>query len=833
MDTYHCSTSYQYKNVDGESGSKKICVTAGDSVSFGITQAHTWGGFNSVVSFNFDSKWYIMRGPCYRYDGCTYIPSSDTLITKQYLVNGIVRSLVIYKNFSQRLTRVLDGSTISYNFDSADPDYVFKGDDGYAWPIGGIAASGDGEWLGIEIRQRGIGLLNLKTLEMRRVSTLAFVYWQGNDPVTEMAVSDAGKQIVVAGENAGITLIEVGAGCGDEITDVKLYNVTPIANPCKISDIYPYDIVHRFNEAYGPRISRDGGELNFYASSFDYKLYEVTLRAKGYGGQRVDYLALGDSYSSGEGETDDKYYLSGTNENYEKCHLSNRSYPFLIAKASNIDSKYTKSVACSGATTSDVILETMNYMGQGGRLGTGALNVPGVDSVVAKTYARINFIPGRIPQGEFVGFYKPRVITIGIGGNDAKLMDKLAACVMPGTCKWASDSKKKEQTAGEIKAVYDKLVSTYEKLHADSPGARIYAIGYPKVINHEDDCNIIIDKFLNKTERKFMNESVRYLNNVVESAAKTVGIEYIDVYDSFGDKAICGSKSPSVVNIGRSGDEISLIGDSDWFKHIGSESFHPKPSGNKLVADSIIKKVGNILSYQYCTDDEVICPDQTVSAPDPDDLSYWFPEGRHYYAVQKAANFVSDCDKPCDASYKQLKFNPLSLMPNSTVRVEIQSTPQDLGKFITNGDGSLDVDVKLPYGLSEGIHTVWLYGDNYSGEPIELYQIIRYVKNGENTEHGDTASVGSKQNYKIKKREFYVENRQLASKADNSVAGYYSITSPSASEVKGAVSVADAPIIENTKLLSKNGQLWLWLIILGGLSLVGLLVYLIKFKLSK
>jgi len=760
-----------------------------------------------------------------------YLPASDTLVTKQYLINGIVRSLVVYKNFTKRLTRVSDGSVTSYNFDSTNPDYIFKSTDGYAWPVAGVGASSDGKWVGVEFRQKGIGLLNIDTLEMKRISTLAFTYGQGLDPATEIAVSNGGKQVVVAGTKADMTIIEVDDSCGDEATDANLFSVGPIEIPCRIVDFNPYDLIYRFNSALGPRFSESGGELNFYVTSYNHEMREIVLRAAGYGGQRIDYLALGDSYSSGEGETSDKYYLPWTNEKYEKCHLSSRSYPYLVAKASNIDSKYMRSVACSGATTKDIVNVEATYMGQNNRLGKNELGIEGVDAVVAKTYARINFIPGRIPQEGFVEFYKPKVITIGVGGNDAELINKLGACARPGAaCGWVGDSKKKEQTAYEIKAVYDKLVAAYRKLHINSPDAIIYAIGYPKVINEGDECSAVLNQFLDKPERIFMNESVKYLNEIIESAAKAAGIKYVDIYESFGDKVICGSKSPSAVNLVRTGDEISLLGDSDWFKYAGNESFHPSPAGNKMIADIITKELGDILSYKYCANGEIICPDKIVTAPDPVNLSYWMPEGDHNYAAQKAADFVSDCDKTCGESDKQLKLDPSSLMPNSSVEIEIQSTPQNLGNFVVNSDGSLDTTVKLPLDLEEGLHTIWLYGTTYSGEPIELYQIIRYVKNNEKSKFSRAVSAVASQKENIKQKS-QTKNAQLISNANYNVTINGSIASPP--EVKGATSVASPPRGTGSESYGENKQLWRQIAVLGVLFIVGLAIYLFKFKLNK
>src|SRR5690606_18148670 len=94
-----------------------------------------------------------------------------------------------------------------------------------------------------------------------------------------------------------------------------------------------------------------------------------TIRAAGYvpSTPQLDYLALGDSYSSGEGDIERRsngstYYLEGTDVTgdyekgipEEKCHVSNRSYPFVLQQSGAVEGDRIQSVACSGAKRADV-----------------------------------------------------------------------------------------------------------------------------------------------------------------------------------------------------------------------------------------------------------------------------------------------------------------------------------------------------------------------------------------------------------------------------------------------------------------------------------------------
>lgn len=129
----------------------------------------------------------------------------------------------------------------------------------------------------------------------------------------------------------------------------------------------------------------------------------------------MKYLALGDSYSSGEGDTEknksinQKYYASETDKNgdtsngipREKCHVSTRSYPYLLASSMTLgrgESRQWGTVACSGATIYDANQDNkLGYEGQWsgeGNPGLGRLH--GLSNKSTLQAAALNeIIPGR------------------------------------------------------------------------------------------------------------------------------------------------------------------------------------------------------------------------------------------------------------------------------------------------------------------------------------------------------------------------------------------------------------------------------------------------------
>jgi lysophospholipase L1-like esterase len=367
----------------------------------------------------------------------------------------------------------------------------------------------------------------------------------------------------------------------------------------------------------------------------------------------------------------------------------------------------------------DVVGSSSDYSGEGDRLGPKKLGLSSTDIALAQRRAEEIFLPGRVYQEMFIIRYKPKLVTIGIGGNDVDLVGKLQICAGKDTCSLASDTKKREQVAIEIKNLFGKLIKTYEKLKIDSPSSKIYAISYPKIIDENGRCDLVTGFLFDNVEKRFMNESIIYLNQVIAAAAKAVGIKYINIQDSYGGHVLCGSKSPSAMNGVRLGDDSQY----GWFLSLGNESFHPNSLGHSYAALSINAAVNNLSDFDYCGNDIISCPDDSVIAPDPS--SYWVPNGYHDYPTLKAIDFLSDRQIAAN-NQKQITLDDYSLEPNSFVNVEITSNPRLLGQFTASDSGSLDVAITLPTDLEYGYHTVHIYGTSYSGESIELYQTIVY-----------------------------------------------------------------------------------------------------------
>ena len=76
------------------------------------------------------------------------------------------------------------------------------------------------------------------------------------------------------------------------------------------------------------------------------------------------------------------------------------------------------------------------------------------------------------------------------------------------------------------------------------------------------------------------------------------------------------------------------------------------------------------------------------------------------------------------SSNANIKIPDHTFASNTEVHVQIHSQPQVVGIFTTNGYGGITNVVDIPPGLTDGYHTVHIYGLSASGIEQDLYQTI-------------------------------------------------------------------------------------------------------------
>lgn len=213
----------------------------------------------------------------------------------------------------------------------------------------------------------------------------------------------------------------------------------------------------------------------------------------------TDYVALGDSYSSGVGSGS---YLSSSGD----CKRSTKAYPYLWQATHSVSS--FSFPACSGATTSDVM---------SGQLAT----------LTSAT----------------------DLVSISVGGNDAGFSDVMTTCVLQSD----ADCLARIDTAKSYvdSTLPGRLDTVYSAIRAKSPAARVVVLGYPRFYQLGTTC-----LGLSGTKRAAINDAADHLDAALAKRAADHGFAFGDVRTTFTGHELCSGSawlhSLSLLNIGES-----------------------------------------------------------------------------------------------------------------------------------------------------------------------------------------------------------------------------------------------------------------------------------------
>jgi hypothetical protein len=458
--------------------------------------------------------------------------------------------------------------------------------------------------------------------------------------------------------------------------------------------------------------------VNHYATGSPLSQYVVT--AAGQQSDRYQYLGVGDSFASGEGAYQ---YKAATDTSQNKCHLSERSYPYLIA--SDLGYAQYESVACSGARLDDFVDVDNNYGGQ-------------VQDNKKRKDRDINgvitsMLPGYLAQKEFVNHYQPGVITVSGVGNDIGFSDKIKRCLDTDTC--YSSYEDRLEIANEVHDQFYKLTDTYEQLKtAGSPTMRVYAIGYPQIGDADGNCALNVH--LSHDELMVAQLLISYLNGMIKTAAAKTGVYYVDTEQAFAGHRLCETDSWDIavngLTLGDDIPDISLI-----HGPIGNESYHPNALGQLLLETAILSQTNNLGAAMPVASPATTFPDVSDSLPllDAPKASRTMRQIRHITGIeggviQTGKNIIIRVDN----------LAPV-LKIGSTVKAWLHSEPLYLGDYTVNDDGGANLQFMVPDSVSAGFHTLHLYGTNTSGEAVDFYETV-YVNNGNDGPCGITTVSG-------------------------------------------------------------------------------------------
>ena len=197
------------------------------------------------------------------------------------------------------------------------------------------------------------------------------------------------------------------------------------------------------------------------------------------------YVALGDSYSSGV----------GTRAFYEEpgeCDRSPDAYGPKIAAVKG----YTLSfLACSGAKTTEVNEKQLGTLSSSTSL-----------------------------------------VTITIGGNDAGFSNVIINCALYYFTCGSAISEADEFIAKKLPGL---LETTYKDIHTKATTAKVIVLGYPKLFTKEGKtCNV---NLLTSGNEKKMNESAEKLDSVIKGRAEAMKFTFVNPTSAFDSHEVCSS----------------------------------------------------------------------------------------------------------------------------------------------------------------------------------------------------------------------------------------------------------------------------------------------------
>ena len=198
----------------------------------------------------------------------------------------------------------------------------------------------------------------------------------------------------------------------------------------------------------------------------------------------TNYVALGDSYSSGVGAGS---YISSSGS----CLRSTNAYSQLWANA-NHPSSYV-SVACSGAQTSDVINSQVKALSTSTSL-----------------------------------------VSITIGGNDVGFASVMQTCILNSTATCLAAVSNAESQARSV--LPGRLANTFAAIRAHAPNAHVVVLDYPEFY---DLNNSWICPGLSGSDRSALNGASDVLASVIQSATQSAGFTFSDVRGKFQGHELC------------------------------------------------------------------------------------------------------------------------------------------------------------------------------------------------------------------------------------------------------------------------------------------------------
>lgn len=312
--------------------------------------------------------------------------------------------------------------------------------------------------------------------------------------------------------------------------------------------------------------SNDGAVKNYFFNGDPNK-------PSGYAGPEIrgnapppKYVAMGDSYSSGEGVLP---FENDSDTGANTCHRSVQAYPRLMQDSLDLGS--TAFVACSGAV-SDYIINDYNQE-----------NV-------------------ELPQAVYMS-EDAELVTISIGGNDIGFPDVMKACVAASSaqgCLDEIDTASDDVGDPSFSSDIEDMLTGIQSLGGTS--TEIVVVGYPQLFAAFGDISgsctwgtaamhiasptLVSNRTITEDEIDALRQVHDDLNGVLASAVGEINdshVHFVDPTTAFAGHEICGAASDWI-------NEVALVVSTG---DIAAASFHPNADGQAAYADLLEDAINN------------------------------------------------------------------------------------------------------------------------------------------------------------------------------------------------------------------------------------------------
>ncbi|MBE3016084.1 hypothetical protein IL992_44100 [Microbispora sp. NEAU-D428] len=320
------------------------------------------------------------------------------------------------------------------------------------------------------------------------------------------------------------------------------------------------------------------------------------------------YVALGDSYSSGEGtgvfDDGTDYEDNAPGDAGNLCHRSTLSWPRLLAGMRSLP---VVELACAGSNLWDVagvgyyldqkteeILPNMNR--------TTILNDGSLERVKPEKVATTdNWLPNSpnpdragsdyysepVFQLDLLRALKPRLVTVTVGGNDLGFADVIVTCMNAPPCKdgFSNGAGRPDKIDVRVSSLRPLLLSAYLKIAEAAGGAdKVYVVTYPGPVAYDPsrsgdtfDCSGIVN-----SDRQWLVPKGAALAAAISAAAADAGVHAIDIHTLFAGQEACVGGYVTWPELEKApGLSYSVI--DNWF--------HPSRFGYEAMAQAINDRI--------------------------------------------------------------------------------------------------------------------------------------------------------------------------------------------------------------------------------------------------